>query len=431
MFRADFHRETPMRREVADAPASARPCASPHLLWHFAPRLPTITAMDAKAAARERVDEARDALIALSHRIHAHPELAFEEERASAWIADALDAAGFRVERGVCDLPTAFVARAGSGPLHVAICAEYDCLPEIGHACGHNVIAASAVGAGLALARIADDVGVTVSVIGTPAEEYGGGKVLLLERGAFAGVHAAMMVHPAPLDIVEPATLAIHEFDVHYHGKAAHASAFPERGVNAADALTVAQTSIGLLRQHLRPTDRVHGIVLRGGEAPNVVPAHTSARYEVRARSMRELTAVRTKVMRCFEAGAMATGTRLELANETPAYAEVAHDGDLAARYRTNALALGRQIPDLGPLGDRFAGSTDMGNVSQRIPSIHPTIGIDSLPAVNHQPEFAAHCVTAAADRALVDGAIAMAWTAIDVAADASLSTRLRARGAV
>jgi amidohydrolase len=344
---------------------------------------------------------------------------------------DALDAGGFRVERGVCDLPTAFVARAGSGPLHVAICAEYDCLPEIGHACGHNVIAASAVGAGLALARIADDVGLMVSVIGTPAEEYGGGKVLLLERGAFAGVHAAMMVHPAPIDIVEPATLAIHEFDVHYHGKAAHAAAFPERGINAADALTVAQTAIGLLRQHLRPSDRVHGIVLRGGEAPNVVPAHTPARYEVRARSMRELTTVREKVLRCFEAGALATGARMELANETPAYAEVAHDRDLAARYRANALALGRLIPDPGTMAERFAGSTDMGNVSQRIPSIHPTIGIDSLPAVNHQPEFAAHCVTPAADRALVDGAIAMAWTAIDVAADASLNARLRARGAV
>jgi len=244
-------------------------------------------------------------------------------------------------------------------------------------------------------------------------------------------VHAAMMVHPAPIDIVEPTTLAIHEFDVHYHGKAAHAATFPEHGINAADALTVAQTAIGLLRQHLRPGDRVHGIVLHGGEAPNVVPARTTARYEVRARSMRELDSVRAKVMRCFEAGALATGARLELANETPAYAEVAHDRDLAACYRTNALTLGRQIPDLGPLGERFAGSTDMGNVSQRIPSIHPTIGIDSLPAVNHQPEFAAHCVTSAADRALVDGAVAMAWTAIDVAADASLSARLRARGAV
>src|SRR5262249_29437733 len=164
--------------------------------------------MDAKAAARERIDSAREALIALSHRIHATPELAFEEERAATWTAGMLDAAGFRVERGVCDLPTAFSARMGSGPLHVAICAEYDCLPDIGHACGHNIIAASAVGAGLALARVADDVGLTVTVLGTPAEEHGGGKILLLDRGAFAGVHPPMMVHPAPMDLPDPSMLA-------------------------------------------------------------------------------------------------------------------------------------------------------------------------------------------------------------------------------
>src|SRR5438034_8472160 len=191
--------------------------------------------MDARAAAGERVAASRDRLVALSHRIHAHPELAFEEERASTWCAEALDAAGFTVERGVCDLPTAFVARAGSGPLHLALCAEYDCLPGIGHACGHNIIAAIAVGAGVAAARVADDVGLTVSVVGTPAEERGGGKILLLERGAFAGVHAAMMVHPAPVDVVEPVTLAWWDFEVRYTGKSAHASAFPEFGINAAD----------------------------------------------------------------------------------------------------------------------------------------------------------------------------------------------------
>jgi amidohydrolase len=382
--------------------------------------------MDTKAAARERIDGARDALVALSHRIHATPELGFEEERAAAWTAEMLDAGGFRVERGVCELPTAFRARVGSGPLHVAVCAEYDCLPDIGHACGHNIIAASAVGAGLGLARVADDLGLTVTVLGTPAEENGGGKILLLERGAFAGVHMAMMVHPAPLDLVEPATLAFQQFDVHYHGKTAHASAFPERGINAADALTVAQTAIGLLRQHIRPTDRVHGIVLRGGEAPNVVPAHTCARYVVRARSFAELGSVREKVMRCFEAGALATGARLELANEQLAYAEVTHDHGIAAFYRRNAEALGRELPDLGPLADRFAASTDMGNVSLAIPSIHPTIGVASLPAVNHQPEFAAHCATPVADEAMLDGAIAMAWTAIDVGSDAAASARLR-----
>src|SRR5437773_6897500 len=201
--------------------------------------------MDARAAVRERVAATRDRLTALSHRIHAHPELAFEEERAAAWCAEALDAAGFAVERGVGGLPTAFVARAGSGPLHLALCAEYDCLPGIGHACGHNLIAAIAVGAGIAAARVADDVGLTVSVVGTPAEERGGGKIQLLEGGGFAGVHAAMMVHPAPVDIADPKMLAWSQFDVHYHGKEAHASAFPELGINALDALTIAQTSLG------------------------------------------------------------------------------------------------------------------------------------------------------------------------------------------
>src|SRR5438477_3286655 len=282
--------------------------------------------MDARAAVRERVAASRDRLVALSHRIHAHPELSFEEERAAAWCAEALDAAGFAVERGVGGLPTAFGARGGSGPLHLALCAEYDCLPGIGHACGHNLIAATSVGAGIAAARVADDVGLTVSVIGTPAEERGGGKILLLERGAFAGVHAALMVHPAPVDAAEPPTLAWSSFDVHYTGKAAHASAFPELGINAADGLTVAQTAIGLLRQHIRQTDRIHGIVTDGGAAPNVVPAHAAATYMVRARTIPDLEEIRAKVLRCFEAGALATGASLEIRPSGPPYAEVVHD---------------------------------------------------------------------------------------------------------
>jgi amidohydrolase len=381
--------------------------------------------MDPKAGARERLAADRDALVALSHRIHAHPELGFEEERAAAWLAEALAEGGFEVARGAGGLPTALVARAGRGPLHVAICAEYDALPEIGHACGHNVIAAMAVGAGLAAARVADDVGLTVSVVGTPAEEGGGGKILLLERGAFAGVHAAMMVHPAPFDVLEPPVLALAQLLVRYTGKAAHASAFPERGVNAADALTVAQTAIGLLRQHIRATDRVHGIVTRGGDAPNVVPAHTEARYIVRARSLADLGEIRARVARCFEAGALATGAALETIEDHAAYAEMRHDRAIAAAYGRNAEALGRRFPDLGPARERAALSTDMGNVSLALPAIHPTIGIDSLPAVNHQPEFAAHCVSAAADQALADGALAMAWTAIDLATDAELRARL------
>ncbi len=383
--------------------------------------------MDAKAGAQERLMQAQDAMLALSHRIHAHPELGFEEERACAWIAEALSDAGFAVKTGICGLPTAFVARAGSGPLHITICAEYDCLPGIGHACGHNIIAASAVGAGIAAAQVADEVGLAVSVLGTPAEEAGnaGGKILLLEREAFADTHAAMVVHPAPMDVVDPSIIACSMFHVRYTGKAAHASAFPERGINAADALTLAQTAIGLLRQHIHPTDRIHGIITQGGDAPNVIPAHTEAKYIVRAKTLDELGTIKEKVQRCFEAGALATGARLEIVGGDQPYAEHRSDMEIANLYQHNAEALGRSFPERGPEIERAAGSTDMGNVSLALPSIHPYIGIDSLPAVNHQPEFTAHCVTQAADKALMDGALSMAWTAVDMARDEQIRDRL------
>jgi amidohydrolase len=385
--------------------------------------------MDLKQAARERFEKSRESLTALSHRIHANPELGFGEEKSSAWTAQALSDAGFDVKMGVCDLPTAFIARTGSGPLHVAICAEYDCLPGIGHACGHNIIAATSVGAGIAAAEVADDAGLTISVIGTPAEEVGNasGKILLLERGGFKGVHAAMMVHPAPFDVVRLKIIAASMFDVEYTGKESHASAFPELGINAADALTIAQTSLGLLRQHIRSTDRIHGIVTRGGDAPNVIPAHTSAKYIIRGETLKELEELRPRVHGCFEAGALATGSTLKIVGGDKPYAEMRHDEEMAALYEQNAVALGRKFPDLGPMGARVAASTDMGNVSLAIPSIHPSIGIDSLPAVNHQPQFTAHCITAAADKALADGALAMAWTIVDMATSENIRKRLLA----
>jgi amidohydrolase len=382
--------------------------------------------VDAKTGARERIERARDQLLDLSHRIHAEPELGMEEVKASAWLAEALAGAGFEVERRWRGLDTAFAARSGPGPFRVVVCAEYDALPEIGHACGHNLIAAMSVGAGLGLAAVADEVGVEVTVLGTPAEEGGAGKILLLERGAFDGAHAAMMVHPAPFDVAEMPIIAVNQLNVQYFGKEAHASAFPELGVNASDAMVVAQTAIGLLRQHLRATDRVHGIVTKGGDAPNVVPAHTQGTWLVRARDLSELAEVEAKVMRCFEAGALATGARLEVTPEHPPYAEMHHDPALAALYRANAEALGRTFLDFGNL-ERMAASTDMGNVSLAVPSIHPSIGIDSLPAVNHTPEFTAQCATPVADKAVMDGAIAMAWTVIDAVADDQLRTRLMA----
>jgi amidohydrolase len=380
----------------------------------------------AKTAANESFERSRDRAIALSHRIHAHPELGWEEVHACEWTCEELSSAGFDVTPGICDLPTAFEARIGRGPLHIAICAEYDCLPEIGHACGHNLIAAMAAGAAIALAEIADDLGVTIKVIGTPAEEIGNasGKVLLLERGGFDGVHAAMMVHPAPIDDIAPPLIARTTLEVRYTGKEAHASAFPEHGINAADALTVAQTAIGLIRQHIRHTDRVHGIITKGGDVANVVPAHTSARYEVRAQRLSDLDEVRNKVQRCFEAGALATGAKLEIIGGDRPIAEVVHDREIGEIYRRNAVALGRKFKE-GPSGGRVAASTDMGNISLTIPSIHPAIGIDSLPAVNHQPEFTAHCISPVADRALVDGALAMAYTVVDLSQDLALRKRL------
>jgi amidohydrolase len=386
--------------------------------------------MNAKSGARERFESARDGLIELSHRIHAHPELGFEEEQASHWLCEALADAGFSVEKGICNLPTAFLARAGSGPLNIGICAEYDCLPGIGHACGHNIIAASAVGAAVAAAKVADEVGLTITVIGTPAEEVGdaSGKILELERGAFDGIHAAMMVHPAPFDMLRAKIIAASMFQVHYTGKESHASAFPELGVNAADALTLAQTAIGLLRQHIRPGDRIHGIVTDGGSAPNVVPAHTSAKFIIRSETLHQLAELRPRVHRCFEAGALATGSRLQLVGGNKPYAEMRHHDAMADFYRRNSEALGRPFPDLGEWKTRPTGSTDMGNVSLAVPSIHPMIGINSLPAVNHQPEFAAHCITADADKALEDGALAMAWTCVDLATDHEIRDRLMAR---
>jgi amidohydrolase len=384
----------------------------------------------AKDGAQEKLNAIRSSLVDLSHRIHAKPELGFEEENASVWLSELLDQSGFKVEKNIAGMPTAFLARAGSGPLHIGICAEYDCLPGIGHACGHNLIAAMSAGAGIAAAKIADELGVSITVLGTPAEEVGNasGKIRMLEHGAFQGLHASMMVHPAPFDAATMKIIAASMFDACYHGKEAHASAFPELGINAADALTIAQMSIGLLRQHIKYTDRIHGIVTKGGDAPNIVPAHTSAKYIIRADNLKELEELRERVLRCFEAGAIATGSKLEVLGGDKPYANMIHDLELAALYQRNAEALGRKFHDLGPMKERVAASTDMGNVSHVVPSIHPAIGIDSLPAVNHQPEFTAQCVKPAADQAIFDGALSMAWTIADLASNPEVRTRLLAR---
>ncbi|MCX5202979.1 M20 family metallopeptidase [Streptomyces sp. NBC_00237] len=365
-----------------------------------------------KAGIRARIDEVATELVALSRRIHAHPETAFEEHRAAAWCAEALRTHGFAVTAPAYGLPTAFEARAGSGPVTVALACEYDALPGMGHACGHNLIAAAGVGAALALAPYADELGLTVRVLGTPAEESGGGKALLLDAGAFDGVDAAMMIHPCPFDVADFHSYAMGSLDVTYTGKSAHAAMNPQDGRNAADALTVAQVALGLLRQHLPGDWKVHGITTEAGTALNAIPERAHAGYALRTPSAPELRELRARVEDCFRAGALATGCEVDLAQPSPDYLEFRSDPGLVTLWTANARALGRPEPEVrGP----FA-STDMGNVSHVVPSIHPVLNIGATGCGPHQPEFTAAAATEEAERAMLEGALGLAWTAADFA---------------
>ncbi|GAB3129064.1 M20 family metallopeptidase [Tsukamurella serpentis] len=371
------------------------------------------------------VDRVRPDLISVSHRVHATPELAFEEHRAAALLSEALAGHGFTVERRIAGLDTAFVGRAGSGPLRIAVFTEYDALPGIGHACGHNVIAAAGLGAGIALASVADQLGITVEVYGTPAEESGGGKVIMLQRGAFDGVACAGMVHPAPFDVVRTRTLALADLAIRYAGREAHASAAPWAGRNAGDAVTVAQVALGLLRQHLEPGQQLHGIVSAGGSVPNVVPAASELLYYVRADDAQALDRLLARAQDCFAAGALATGCSHTVTEVSPAYTELRTDDGLAAAYRAAAVAIGREPVAPEYEGAVPLGSTDMGNVSHAVPSIHPLIGLETGGAVTHQAEFTAAAASESADRAVRDGALALAAAFAAVAENEDERARL------
>jgi amidohydrolase len=382
-----------------------------------------------KARAHEAIDRAGDALISLSRRIHAQPELCFKEYKAAGWAGSFLESRDFAVHRGIGGLETAFEATFGDGPLVLAFCAEYDALPEIGHACGHNLICASSLGAALGLASIAEDIGVTVKVIGTPAEEGGGGKVKLLDAGAYDGIHAALMAHPMPgeADLIDmgPVLLALAHLEIEYTGRAAHAAGMPQAGINALDAVTIAQTAIGLLRQQLPVGDLVHGIVRYGGDAANVIPARTVLDYNLRSVTLERVRELQERVGRCFEAGALATGCTVDITSVAPSYAHLEADLDLTSLYGANSRDLGRTVFHMPGRSSGGAASTDMGNVSLRLPAIHPGFGIPGAHGVPHHPDFAASCVTPEADASLMHAATALAWTAIDAALDEDVRARL------
>ena len=372
--------------------------------------------MDLKATAKTTVESHAAELREINKWMFDNPEVAFEERQSSSRLAQFLTRQGFEVEYPAYGLETSFAARAGSRGPEVVICAEYDALPGVGQACGHNIIATAALGAGVALRELAEQLGIRVTVLGTPAEELYGGKVDLINAGAFSDAAMAMMVHPSTHNVVDPVVISVAHLDVSFHGKTAHASSFPFFGINALDAFVQAYVNISTLRQQLESTDKVHGIITHGGDAANIIPGFTKSTWYVRAPKQDRLDLLIPRIRACFEAAATATGCTLSIEAVGHPYEDMHHNPLLVDLYQANSAALGRPMQRGSDFPAHISGSTDMGNVSKLVPSIHPMLGIDSLPASNHQAEFAAHTVTPSGEQAIVDGAVAMAWTVIDLA---------------
>ena len=382
--------------------------------------------MDIKAlkdSVIKEVEAHRRQLRDLSLKIHTNPELGFKEVKASALLTKYLEENDFAIERGICELPTAFQGRYGKGKPAIAILAEYDALPQLGHACGHNLIAGAAVGAAVASKSAIDKCGGSVLVIGTPAEEFYGGKVVMAERGAFDKIDIAMMVHPGAHDTATTQALACITLEVEFFGKAAHAATRPEAGINALEAMLLSFAAINALRQHIMDKARIHGIITDGGEAPNVVPAHSAGSFLVRAEDNAYLDELKEKVLDCFVGAAAATGARLEYQWGKALYAPLRNNLTLAELFRQNMNSLGRQMP---LSGESRVGSTDMGNVSQIVPGIHPTIAVAPEEVVIHSPEFAKVAASEAGIKGMLDAAKALAMTVVDLTARPEAVTKVK-----
>ena len=376
----------------------------------------------AKERAKAAVAEARETLVEVSRDIHEHPELALKETRAANLLSDTLEAQGFAVERGVYGIETAFRGVWGEGPVTVAYLLEYDALPSIGHACGHNLIATAGLGGAIGLKGAVSPADVRVVVLGTPAEEDIGGKQLLLDKGAFDGVDAALMVHPAPVEIADPFMFGFHSCYVTYHGREAHASVAPETALNALDGLVTAYQAVAQLRQHIRRDARMAGVILEGGEASNVIPDKAKGKFEVRALQPQYLEDLKGRIEGCFRAGAEASGTTVDIEWTSIAYEPMNNNPTLVSLYKANAEALGRRFLE-GVAAS--TGSTDMGNVSWKVPSIHPTFQIGAF-ALNHTAGFTEVCATDAAHENMVQVGQALAMTGVDIALGESVADRAR-----
>jgi amidohydrolase len=376
-----------------------------------------------KATVIADVDARYPQLAALSKQLHDHPEVAYEERQSSAWLVDFLRKNGFDVESGICNLETAFRGSYGDGRPAVAFLAEYDALPKLGHACGHNLIAVSAVAAGLAARKAVDSLGGRVCVFGTPGEELYGGKAVMAAAGAFDGVDAAMLAHPGGGNRVLMNTLACENLDVEFKGVAAHAAAAPELGISALEAMIQSFNAVNSLRQHIRASERVNGIITDGGEAANIVPARAAATFIVRAENGVLLDALKKRVIACFAGAARATGAKLKY-SWGERYEAMMSNVALAKLFHENMRSLGRPVS----LGENTVlnFSTDVGNVSQLVPTIQPLVAIAPDGVMIHTPQFARAAATEGALRCLLDAAKAMAMTAVDLLSSPGTLTKVK-----
>ena len=377
-----------------------------------------------KASVTGEIDARRHELSELSLKIHANPELGFREVKAASWLTQYLMENGFAMEQGICELPTAFRGSYGQGRPAIAILAEYDALPKLGHACGHNLIAACAVGAGVASKPAIDQFGGSVLVIGTPAEEIEGGKVIMAERGAFDNIDIAMLVHPGTHDTVTTPALACQALEVEFFGKAAHAAAQPEAGINALEAMLQSFAAINSLRQHIKDKARIHGVITDGGEAANIIPAHSAGIFLVRTEDEAYLEKLKQRVINCFSGAATASGARLEYRWGDVRYAPLHNNLTLARLFRQNMKLLRRKVKLFDPT--RAFGSTDMGNVSQLVPSIHPIVSIAPKGGSVHSPQFASAAASEAGIQGLLDAAKALAMTVTDLVANPEIVNKIK-----
>jgi len=377
-----------------------------------------------KASVIEEIDARCHQLSELSLKIHSSPEPGFQEVKAARWLTHYLKENGFSIEQGICELPTAFRGSYGQGKPAIAVLAEYDALPNLGHACGHNLIAACAVGAGIASKPAIDQCGGSILVIGTPAEELYGGKAIMADRGAFNNLDIAMMVHPGAHDTATTQSLACVALEVEFFGKAAHAAARPEAGINALEAMLQSFTAINSLRQHIKDKARIHGIITDGGEAANIVPAHSAGTFLVRAEDDTYLDELKQRVINCFIGAATASGARLEYKWGDIHYAPLRNNLSLAQLFSQNMQSLGRKVKLSDP--DKTFGSTDMGNVSQLVPSIHPSVAIAPMEVVTHSPQFASAAASEAGIHGLLDAAKALSMTVVDLVANPELVDKVK-----